>query len=230
MKKNIAFRIKALSCISIVVLVFFDKIGALCFFLAYLLHLFLDWPDIDRKYYFYPFKIKFKGFLQVWSYQERVITLIFFGMISALAAITLSINGQHLLAIVFLAASIFFDYFDKNAALYLRIKNRFGKELDSLVGLIAFVVAPAIFVITQFSTNSLLLVIAAVFMSCGIYRLVRFHWDGRIKTGGLLEMPIALNGIIFPLIYLVWPSIYIYEIMLLASSIVMVIKIKANKS
>ena len=37
---------------------FFSNIGALYFAMAYLLHLLIDWPDIDEKYYLYPLKIK----------------------------------------------------------------------------------------------------------------------------------------------------------------------------
>lgn len=46
------------------------------FSFAYLLHLLLDWPDKDIKYYFYPLKTKFKGFLPIWSKTEQIITLI----------------------------------------------------------------------------------------------------------------------------------------------------------
>ena len=33
---------------------FISKEGALYYFVAYLIHLILDWPDIDKKQYFYP--------------------------------------------------------------------------------------------------------------------------------------------------------------------------------
>lgn len=54
----------------------FSKTAALIFFISYLLHLIVDWLDIDDKYYLYPAKIRFKGFLQVWSKTEQIITLI----------------------------------------------------------------------------------------------------------------------------------------------------------
>jgi len=46
------------------------------FSLAYLLHLLVDWLDIDEKFYLYPFKIKFKGFLPIWSKTEKRVTII----------------------------------------------------------------------------------------------------------------------------------------------------------
>ena len=45
------------------------------FSIAYLLHLLVDWLDIDEKYYLYPLKIKFRGFLPIWSTLEKVVTL-----------------------------------------------------------------------------------------------------------------------------------------------------------
>ncbi|MEK6906833.1 MAG: metal-dependent hydrolase [Nanoarchaeota archaeon] len=55
---------------------FFNKIGAVYFSLAYFIHLLIDWVDIDEKYYLYPLKIKFKGFLPIWSKQEKILTLL----------------------------------------------------------------------------------------------------------------------------------------------------------
>jgi hypothetical protein len=46
------------------------------FSLAYLLHLLMDWPDKDVKFYLYPFRIKFNGFLPIWSKTERVLTIV----------------------------------------------------------------------------------------------------------------------------------------------------------
>ena len=53
-----------------------SKQGAMIFAAAYFLHLLMDWPDIDEKYYLYPFKIKFLGFLPIWSRFEQIITVI----------------------------------------------------------------------------------------------------------------------------------------------------------
>lgn len=43
---------------------------------AYFLHLLIDWIDIDEKYFLYPFKIKFKGFLPIWSRFEKWLTIV----------------------------------------------------------------------------------------------------------------------------------------------------------
>lgn len=58
------------------VISFFYIKGAMLFAIAYFLHLMMDWIDIDEKYYLYPLKIKFKGFLPIWSKLEKILTLI----------------------------------------------------------------------------------------------------------------------------------------------------------
>jgi hypothetical protein len=50
--------------------------GGIAFALAYFLHLIIDWIDIDEKYYLYPNKKKFSGFLPIWSSFEKIITVI----------------------------------------------------------------------------------------------------------------------------------------------------------
>lgn len=59
-------------------LAFISVVGALYFFSAYLVHLLLDWPDIGEKHYLYPLKIKFKGFLPVFSWTEKIFTAFLF--------------------------------------------------------------------------------------------------------------------------------------------------------
>lgn len=54
----------------------FDNKATLFFGTAYLMHLLIDWIDIDEKYYLYPLKIKFRGFLPIWSKPEQILTII----------------------------------------------------------------------------------------------------------------------------------------------------------
>ena len=51
--------------------------GGKFFFIAYLIHLLLDWPDIEEKYFLYPLKIKFKGRMTAFSRYEVGFTLFF---------------------------------------------------------------------------------------------------------------------------------------------------------
>lgn len=52
-----------------------DFTGGLYFFVGYIIHLLIDWLDIDEKQFLYPFKKKFKGFLPVFSKTEMIFTL-----------------------------------------------------------------------------------------------------------------------------------------------------------
>jgi hypothetical protein len=60
---------------SAIICIFYGA-GALYFAIAYLIHLLIDWIDIDEKYYLYPLNIKFRGFLPIWSRTEKIITII----------------------------------------------------------------------------------------------------------------------------------------------------------
>ena len=59
---------------------FISKEGALYYFVAYIISLVLDWPDIDEKQYFYPFKKKVRGFLPIFSKPEIVFTILLIGL------------------------------------------------------------------------------------------------------------------------------------------------------
>ncbi|GBE19417.1 MAG TPA: metal-dependent hydrolase [Candidatus Pacearchaeota archaeon] len=55
---------------------FFSRTGAIYFAIAYFIHLLIDLADIDEKNYLYPLKVKFKGFLPIWSKFEKILTII----------------------------------------------------------------------------------------------------------------------------------------------------------
>ncbi len=58
-----------------------DRSGAIYFFAGYALHLALDWPDCEEKQFLFPLKIKFKGFLPIFSKPEILFTILFIGII-----------------------------------------------------------------------------------------------------------------------------------------------------
>ena len=59
-----------------IIIYFLNNEKVIYFTIAYFLHLIIDWIDIDEKYYLYPIKIKFKGFLPIWSKFEKILTII----------------------------------------------------------------------------------------------------------------------------------------------------------
>lgn len=54
------------------------------FFAGYLLHLVLDWPDQDEKHYLFPLKLKFRGFLPIFSKAEIAFTILLAAWVLAL--------------------------------------------------------------------------------------------------------------------------------------------------
>ncbi len=57
-----------------------NRRGGMYFFLAYIVHLFMDWPDRDEKQYFYPFKYKIRGWLPILSKWEILFALVLLGL------------------------------------------------------------------------------------------------------------------------------------------------------
>lgn len=114
------------------------------------------------------------------------------------------------------------DYADGKIAKKLHQENTFGKELDSLADTISFGVAPAIFGFSLIQTP-LAIVAFTIFLFCGVLRLAKYNIMG---THDSYEgMPITLNGIIIPLIYIAkvpfdyYPYIYILLGILMVSSL-----------
>jgi hypothetical protein len=76
-KTPLVHSILGLIAFSIIFFIIINNLTHTIYFaLAYFLHLLLDWLDKDIKYYLYPLKIKFKGYLDIWSKTERIATLI----------------------------------------------------------------------------------------------------------------------------------------------------------
>ena len=139
-----------------------------------------------------------------------------------LTAIFFAINGKHSYAVISLFLAVISDYADGKLARKLNQQNRFGKELDSLADIVSFGVAPVIVGFTLIQTP---LAIASfiVFLFSGILRLARFNVMD-IKNG-FAGMPITVNGVIIPLVYLAkvpvnyYPYIYILLGILMVSSL-----------
>ncbi|MBU1349779.1 MAG: metal-dependent hydrolase [Patescibacteria group bacterium] len=56
-------------------IMFFNFTVGLYFFVGYIIHLLIDWADIDKKQYLYPFKKTFQGILPISSKTEIIITI-----------------------------------------------------------------------------------------------------------------------------------------------------------
>lgn len=120
----------------------------------------------------------------------NLITLL--NLISGCFAIVAAIKGDVQLTIVFLAASLIFDFADGLVARLLNAYSDLGKELDSLADLVSFGVAPALLLRwlildisqgvfvgfwSQFIVNFPFIMVAST-----AYRLARFNLDSSQST------------------------------------------------
>ena len=150
-----------------------------------------------------------------------VFTLI--NVIFGLVAIFFSIKNNYDLAIAALFLAVVADYIDGKIARKLEQQNIFGKELDSLADTISFGVAPAIFGFSLIQTP-LAIVAFTIFLFSGILRLARYNIM-HVKDG-FEGMPITLNGLIIPIIFLLNVPIEFYPYIYIALGILMVSSIR----
>ena len=143
-------------------------------------------------------------------------------VIFGLTAIFFAINKNYNYVIMSLFLAVVADYADGKIARKLHQENIFGKELDSLADTISFGVAPAIFGFSLIQTP-LAIVAFTIFLFCGVLRLAKYNIMG--MQDSYEGMPITLNGIIIPLIYIAkvpfdyYPYIYILLGILMVSSL-----------
>jgi len=147
-------------------------------------------------------------------------------VIFGLAAIIFIIQGIYKFAIISLFLAVIADYLDGKIAKKLGQQNTFGKELDSLADTISFGVAPTIFGLSLIQTP-LAIVAFTIFLFCGILRLARFNI---MQTKESFEgMPITLNGIIIPGVYLFNVPVNFYPYIFIILGILMVSSIRIKK-
>ena len=149
-----------------------------------------------------------------------IFTLI--NVIFGLAAIFFAINKEYIYVVASLFLAVIFDYFDGKLARKLGQQNVFGKELDSLADTVSFGVAPAIFGFSLIQTP-LAIISFTIFLFCGVLRLARYNIMN--IPNAFAGMPITLNGIIIPALFIFnvpvtfYPYIYIFLGILMVSSI-----------
>lgn len=141
---------------------------------------------------------------------------------SGMMAILFAISESYYFAIGALLAAAVFDYIDGKVARLVKRAGEFGKQLDSLADTISFGVAPAIFGFTLIQTN-LAIIVFALFLFAGVLRLARYNIMEFNVSGEFAGMPITVNGIVIPLIYVLqvpakaYPYIYLFLAILMVS-------------
>ncbi|WP_298527987.1 CDP-alcohol phosphatidyltransferase family protein [uncultured Christiangramia sp.] len=147
-------------------------------------------------------------------------------LLSGSIAVIFAVQGNLVLAAIFVAAGIFFDFFDGLAARALNVKSEVGLQLDSLADVVTSGVVPGIVMyqliikalpfsgslstdwnssefdlnLQPFALIGLLIIVASA------YRLAKFNVDDR-QTDSFIGLPTPANA----LLILSLPLILTYE-------------------
>jgi CDP-diacylglycerol--serine O-phosphatidyltransferase len=140
-------------------------------------------------------------------------------------SILLAIDGLFNLSALLLFLAVVFDVLDGKIAGLLHQKNLFGKQIDSMSDLVSFGVAPALLFYLLSSPGVLGIIVALFFISCGMLRLARYNIS---EEAGFEGVPITVNGVLFPLLFLLfssfpeslnyWPMVFLIQSFLMIST------------
>jgi CDP-diacylglycerol--serine O-phosphatidyltransferase len=141
-------------------------------------------------------------------------------------SILLATEGFFESSALLLFLAVVLDVLDGKIAGLLHQKNLFGKQIDSMSDLISFGVAPALLYYSMSSPGVLDIAVSLFFIVCGMLRLARYN----ISEGtGFAGVPITVNGVLFPLLFLLfssfpeslkyWPMVFLIQGFLMISTI-----------
>lgn len=164
----------------------------------------------------------------------NLITLL--NLFSGSLAVIFAVKGNLVLAAIFVAAGIFFDFFDGLAARLLDVKSEVGLQLDSLADVVTSGVVPGI-VMYQLLTKALpasgglgsdwnssvfdiqikpFALIGLLIILASAYRLAKFNVDER-QTDSFIGLPTPANALLIlslPLILTYQPGPFISGLLL----------------
>lgn len=164
----------------------------------------------------------------------NIITLL--NLLSGSIAVIFAVKGNLILAAIFVAAGIFFDFFDGLAARALNVKSEIGLQLDSLADAVTSGVVPGI-VMYQLITKALpaeggmgsdwnsnlfdfemkpFALIGLLIVLASAYRLAKFNVDER-QTDSFIGLPTPANALLIlslPLILTYQPGTFITGLLL----------------
>ena len=127
------------------------------------------------------------------------------GLLSAVLAIYFAIIGNFPAAMIGLSWSVFFDWSDGNIA--RRMKGRtdkqklFGGQLDSLIDIVSFGIAPAVVLLSYGDFSPWFLPGAFIIAAAGVLRLSYFNVYGLVDKATFQGLAIDNNGIFLVLFF-----------------------------
>ena len=114
-------------------------------------------------------------------------------ILSGLASIFSSINGNFKIASVFLFLAVIFDYYDGKTARKTNTENDFGKQIDSLCDITSFIIAPVIFAYSIGLQDPIHMIIYSIYTATGVLRLARYNITGTLENGKYFEgLPVSI--------------------------------------
>lgn len=118
-------------------------------------------------------------------------------LLSGCIATSFALQGDFLLAFLFIIVGALFDFFDGMTARLLHVASPIGKELDSLADVVTFGVAPSMMVFSLLQTRCtyhILPYIAFLLAAFSALRLARFNLDER-QTNSFIGLPTPANAL-----------------------------------
>lgn len=134
-------------------------------------------------------------------------TLTAFNLVAGLAAITLVLEGNLVMASLFIFLAALFDFLDGLAARLLEAYSELGKQLDSLADLVSFGVAPGMIMYELLTTGCegscnimeryhITPYFALLIPVCSAFRLAKFNIDLR-QEEHFIGLPTPASAIFF---------------------------------
>ena len=118
-------------------------------------------------------------------------------LLSGFLAITATISHNLEIAAGFICLGAILDGLDSTLARALRGSSRFGREFDSLADFVTFGIAPMVMVYSYLSHTIGFgaLVLTAVFITAGAFRLIRHNLESHEAVHGYVELDASGTGL-----------------------------------
>lgn len=140
-------------------------------------------------------------------------TMTAFNLVAGLVAITLVLEGDLVMASIFIFIAALFDFLDGTAARLLDARSELGKQLDSLADLVSFGVAPGLIMFHLLSAGCegscnileqyrITPYFALLIPVCSAFRLAKFNID-LSQEEHFIGMPVPASAIFFTSIPLI---------------------------
>ncbi|MDP3446649.1 MAG: CDP-alcohol phosphatidyltransferase family protein [Eubacteriales bacterium] len=178
------------------------------------------------------------------GFYNYTVILTYFGVVSAVVGIGLSMYGRTSMAVVCLMVSGFCDLFDGTIARTMkRTQNerKFGIQIDSLADMVCFGVLPAaigfsIGLTHWYESAALIIYVLAALIRLAYYNVTEdeLEFSDNVQRVYYDGLPVTTAAILIPLIYTLRPVmksgfLLLYALCLLATAAAFLTKVKVRK-